>query len=263
MPDFADLNKLPLRAIVVLALRSARRVQPLYLASDVVPDSVKEAYDRALTGVDSFCRGDDKSAEVAFQEMQLVSDEAPRQGNVIDGDPAIYSLEAAAGAVLTAYEALLALRKSRETGDAPQPVGAYYKVEGAVVEAARAADVMRSSALFRPGEEQDFAQLIERAQRERWTDTTTVDPDSVGVMWPKGVPTWFREATLVSSVKRAVDHEPAPKFVIVWDPEILDDDEYAEIVTALGDAVRESGGKGVRRIGSQSIGLPVSDGVTT
>jgi hypothetical protein len=38
------------------------------------------------------------------------------------------------------------------------------------------------------------------------------------------------------------------QFVIVWDSSVVTEKDYADIVTALGDLVRASGGAGVERI---------------
>ena len=54
---------------------------------------------------------------------------------------------------------------------------------------------------------------------------------------------------------------PPPSFVIVWDPEIISEDDYADLVTALGDIVRASGGEGVQRIKSRGFGVPCEAGV--
>ncbi len=44
-----------------------------------------------------------------------------------------------------------------------------------------------------------------------------------------------------------------PSFVIVWDTELVSEDDYARLVTALGDLVRASGGLGVERLRSRGI----------
>ena len=44
-------------------------------------------------------------------------------------------------------------------------------------------------------------------------------------------------------MKRAID-----AFTIVWDPEVVTAEEYAELVVAIGDLVRAAGGFGIERI---------------
>ena len=52
------------------------------------------------------------------------------------------------------------------------------------------------------------------------------------------------------------DHaEVAGECLIVWDPEIVSPEDYAELVTALGDLVRASGGVGVERINGEVADL--------
>ena len=58
------------------------------------------------------------------------------------------------------------------------------------------------------------------------------------------------------SVEAAGTFTPPPSFVIAWDPELLDESDYADLVAALGDIVRASGGEGVQRIKSRGFGVP-------
>lgn len=41
--------------------------------------------------------------------------------------------------------------------------------------------------------------------------------------------------------------------IIVWDPEIITEDEYADLITAIGNIIRASGGEGIKRIKSKSL----------
>lgn len=50
-----------------------------------------------------------------------------------------------------------------------------------------------------------------------------------------------------------------PLFAVVWDPAVVTDDEYAELVGAFGDLVRAHGGAGVRRL--QELDVAVEAGV--
>jgi cell division protein FtsZ len=49
--------------------------------------------------------------------------------------------------------------------------------------------------------------------------------------------------------------------LIVWDPEIVDPDDYVSLVTALGDLVRSQGGIGVERIGHLEVDIPIWEGL--
>lgn len=43
--------------------------------------------------------------------------------------------------------------------------------------------------------------------------------------------------------------------LVVWDPDVLSPEEYAELVTLLGDVVRAHGGVGLRRFDLQTVGV--------
>jgi hypothetical protein len=53
-----------------------------------------------------------------------------------------------------------------------------------------------------------------------------------------------------------------PDIVIIWDPEVITEDEYASIVAAIGDIVRASGGIGIARISSRTITVNVEKPVS-
>lgn len=62
-------------------------------------------------------------------------------------------------------------------------------------------------------------------------------------------------------VKVSATVAPGSGFTIVWDPEIIDPELYAELVVALGDIVRANGGSGIERIRGVSFGVSVNAGV--
>jgi len=235
-------------------------VQPLFIASEDIPERVKEANNRALDNLDRFCRGEDSLATIASEELNFVQDETAWEGNVFGGDPAIKALQAVSGAVMTACEAESALRVSGEKERQLQRGGVFIKLDGALTMAARAADQVRSSQMFIAGETRDMEILLERAAVLRWTDETGINPDSLGTLWPDGEPKWWIPDHWIREVETEDEDNPT-NFVVVWDPDIIDEDQYARIVKTLGDVVRESGGLGVQRIGSQRVGLGVSDWV--
>lgn len=53
----------------------------------------------------------------------------------------------------------------------------------------------------------------------------------------------------------------SPSIVIVWDPELVSEEDYGELVAAVGNLVRSEGGIGVERIGSLGFGVPCEVGV--
>lgn len=44
-------------------------------------------------------------------------------------------------------------------------------------------------------------------------------------------------------------------FVLVWDPDVVTAEEYAKLVAAIGDVVRECGGIGIEIIDSTEVGV--------
>lgn len=66
---------------------------------------------------------------------------------------------------------------------------------------------------------------------------------------------------LVTPQESSVDPSTSPPaFVIVWDPEMVSETDYAALVSLLGDLVRAEGGLGIERIHSETIGVPVPEG---
>lgn len=49
---------------------------------------------------------------------------------------------------------------------------------------------------------------------------------------------------------------------IVWDPAALSEDDYADLVVAFGNLIREQGGLGVARLRSKGFGVPCEVEVT-
>lgn len=52
-----------------------------------------------------------------------------------------------------------------------------------------------------------------------------------------------------------------PAFSIVWDPELLSPEDYADLVEAIGDVVRAEGGLGIKLLRSNRYGAPVCEGI--
>lgn len=46
-----------------------------------------------------------------------------------------------------------------------------------------------------------------------------------------------------------------PVFAIAWDPQLISDEEYAELVEIIGDLARANGGSGVRRLVAEDLGV--------
>jgi carbon storage regulator len=57
---------------------------------------------------------------------------------------------------------------------------------------------------------------------------------------------------------RAPDVSP-PVLAVAWDPQLLTEDEYAELIGTLGDLVRAHGGAGIRRLLEEDAGIVGSE----
>ncbi len=53
------------------------------------------------------------------------------------------------------------------------------------------------------------------------------------------------------------------QIVVAWDPRVISDEEYAELICALGDLVRAEGALGIERVRSRGHEVCVKDGVPT
>jgi hypothetical protein len=53
----------------------------------------------------------------------------------------------------------------------------------------------------------------------------------------------------------------APAIVIAWDPEALDQHDYADLVSALGDLARAEGGVGIQRLRDATLEVTIEAGV--
>jgi hypothetical protein len=51
------------------------------------------------------------------------------------------------------------------------------------------------------------------------------------------------------------------EIVMIWDPHVVSKEDYAELITALGDLVRTNGGLGIRRVRAEGLETMVGAGV--
>jgi hypothetical protein len=52
-----------------------------------------------------------------------------------------------------------------------------------------------------------------------------------------------------------------PTIVIVWDPELISEEDYADVIEAVGNVVRSHGGLGIKLLRSNTYGAMVDEGV--
>lgn len=55
--------------------------------------------------------------------------------------------------------------------------------------------------------------------------------------------------------------ENEPAIVIVWDPELISEEDYADVVEAVGNVIRAHGGAGIRLLKPNTFDAEVEAGV--
>jgi len=125
----------------------------------------------------------------------------------------------------------------------------------------------------------DFDRAIVIGNEESSVSEVDVGDDGpFGVLWPMLVPEWFasRSSQLGRAIERRLtasrgatsacrdemgdvqvpDSEVGPPlFAVAWNPDVLHEDEYAELVDILADLAQAAGGAGVRRIIDEDVGV--------
>lgn len=273
LPTEEELAKLPLRAIVVYAVRCARRVMPLYRLFDLVPHEDRVRHSRAvLTAISSAdCRIDCLAAAHSAAEAMSVAFS-------VNSVTAAYAADAAYAAADAAYAAEDAASYYRET-DAIHAVA--KSAFTASVSAARAASAILEAQL--PEKSGDFldahATIVNHSIADfnaiRRLDVKTIETafDSsesgpLGPLWPNEPPDWYfpylrefealvaeEQSSGSGAIPEEVSEVTVPVFIVAWDPALVSEDEYAELVGSLGDLVRAHGGLGVRRLQEDTYGV--------
>ncbi len=193
-----DLKTLPLRAIVALAVRCARRVERLASLPDGHPDaaSVKAAADEALRVAETFARGEPcPSAEQAVEAIEAVHDAA--SGEIIR-ENAYASIVRAIHAAATAARAVAEEHEPGERllmGGHGNPrlasvagISADLAAMGAFTAALNAAEAVGSTDEFTRWAAEDFRKLQKLKLGEYPEAGDPIDPSPagpLGPLWPK------------------------------------------------------------------------------
>ncbi len=193
-----DLKRLPLRAIVALATRCARRVERLAALPDGHPDAarVKAAVDEAMRVAETFARGEPcSSAEQAVAAIEAVHDAA--SGEIIR-ENAFAAIVRAVHASATAARAVAEEHEPAEHrimgGHGNQPlapvagISADLAAMGAFTAALNAAEAVGSTDEFTRWAAEDFRKLQELKLGHYPEAGDPVDPSPagpLGPLWPK------------------------------------------------------------------------------
>ncbi len=257
----AELKRLPLRAIVALAARCARRVRRLYSMPENMPHAAKyqSALDRAIevaemvaasavvpgTAVATAARDARVAANGGTTAAGAAATSASSAARAAEG--ATKAATAAAGAApttATAAEAAEAASSSAEAGRAAEATAAAAEI--AYLYAVDAAGVAAAA-------EADYVKLL-RLNLGKYPDLgDPVDPSEsgpLGPLWPDGEPEWLRSAPVtisssgVASGEAAVIKISAPPgsaeggaapIEVYFDVAEFSDEEIAEILGQFSD----------------------------
>lgn len=195
LPTADELKTLPLRAMVAYAVRSARRVQPLYGLAKEIPHHEKHmaAIEIALTLSEQFCRGEPIAVAYAARAAYAAADAAGYAARaaqtIVAAAKAAYAADDAAR---TVYAAAYFSDQRRSSVHAIRVAAAYATATAA---AGRVACVAANAV--------DDARLAARADYEclralhpeptpcLGTPLDPADRGPLGALWPSGPPEWF------------------------------------------------------------------------
>lgn len=266
-----DLKQLPLCAIVAFAARCARRVQPLYRLPENFPDRAKHlrAVETAISTAELFAR--ERKPIAAYVEVDAAAYAAGTDNAAAQTYPAAC---AAGGAAADAYGAASAAARAAVDGT-------YTR---AVVSAAGDANAAAARAAAYDDAEIDASTLdlatLKRLELGSFPELgRPIDPGEggpLGPLWPNGAPEWFdvrpakpapftftQEPVSAGATppEEALIQDVHPSLTIVWDPDVLNAEEYADLVIAVGDLARIDGGLGIQRVRSRGFGIPCGERV--
>jgi hypothetical protein len=182
------LASVPLRALVALVARCARRVQPLWGDLDA---ERRAQLERALEIAEGVAGGTRSALDARQPEGVRISDWSAKRPDYAawrtSSGVAIYAL--ACACCETSQEAALAATLAlREThfaagGDAADLDEAESRVDDAF-SGPRDSSVRRTALAVR----RDLERVVELAAKQGWGDETPVSPEEFGALWPLGTP---------------------------------------------------------------------------
>jgi len=241
IPTKEEIEQLPRWARVAFAARCARRVQPLYVIAwpDAHKNHIRDI-DAAITLAEEAAENAVKNAKISLAAAGNAADSAGYVGDDIDAYHAVGYTAVRAATYAAATAAFAA--------DSANPVEDAISISN-VVAAAREAVFIEITHVRR-----DLDLLLAKALEEKWDAKTPVPPTVFGPMWPGGEPEWLHEGKLPGAMSSeaktaaeplALSEVSSPQFVVVWDPDVIDEQDYADLVEAIGDLVRSEDRKSV------------------
>lgn len=184
IPTREDLEQLPRWARVAFAARCARRVQPIFiLAWRQGSENRARAVEKAITVTENAAKNGFVTSSIASVAADDAADSAD---DVYSTASEQYSNAGRAAARAAAYAADAADSAGRlELHIRDTDAGFAARAASSAAEASKGESVRAMH--------QDYETLAALKKARRWKDTTKVDPDLLGPLWPEGTePEWAK-----------------------------------------------------------------------
>lgn len=206
-----ELRKLPRRAIVAFAVRSAKRVRPL---ANGLPAQKQMLIDQVIEAADSYTRGIVENEGVLRSLVAIAENESrgitPQNASVA---------EVAAFVAFQVAETLgFAIEEALDTRLVSEPA-----VVAALI-AARVSDTGGNTPASAAAEH-DLRVLLQSEPGEPGSLGRPIDPSELGPLWPNGSPDWY-----------TAPNEPANDSELIFEieiPEEATDDDVLNFVSEL------------------------------
>lgn len=233
LPTEEEIAQLPRWARVAFAVRCAERMWPILNRHDF--DTKPEMRRAVLETLEYSKRAARSKGEV---DLQQLNDATTIVGNMISGYPLLASIHSVLTAVVAAAAAVdpgspwasdtwstpgTWDRKFNSFIGGTDSLGAARAAINAAIlydnehHASENTENVTKSAIRR-----DIEAIRAMVEREKWTDNTPVDPDSLGPLWPDGEPEGWPEI-------------PPPPFKLTIDPGDATTEEVQELLAAISE----------------------------
>lgn len=271
LPTAEELLKLSRRGMVAYAVRAARRVQPLFQADEQggITEEHVAAVDRAITLAERFVSV--AHPVVSGAELRAAADSAARaRSAAFSADSATFAADSATFAADSA--AFAADSASRTAGFAADSArAASFAADSATrtivvsVRTPRAAvSAARTFAFSTRVARRDYEFLLKLSQQPAPELGDIIDLVQLGPLWPEGEPVESLRPSALAFASSPLPEPPTvspPWLVLAWNPELVSEEEYARLVTSLGDLVRAEGGAGIQRLREMGFTVELPAGV--
>ncbi len=185
-----QLKQLPRWALVALAVRGARRAQPLFLTDwPDAPEEFQQTIENALALTEASAANGTEHPdlkEAASQAGKTATTAANLTARFASFTVTFAAVNAAH--VATAENTDNAVAFVQAATDSCHKSATFASAKSALFKSLQQGTVATA---LRQALQRDFDTLLERARTKAWTTTTPVDMASLGPLWPDGAPRGF------------------------------------------------------------------------